>query len=124
MIAMTNPFADGPDKGNHTEQMLAIKRDPATAFRQMGEVGFSPRHWGITDPTKYGVAVTGDPHDNPFLLGPEDGNFTAQMQAFKADPEKAMKDMLAAGHEPKDWGINPEKYGYQVIDKSNEGTTT
>lgn len=53
---MSNPFEDGPDGGNQTEQMRAIGADPRKAFAQMIDAGWHPRDWGI-DPEKHGVTI-------------------------------------------------------------------
>jgi len=113
---VTNPFAQGPGKGNQTEQMRAIKANPEAAFRQMAEAGFHPRDFGVTDTTKHGVALVNDVvTQNLWLDGPAKGNHTARMAALAADPEKAMRDILAVDLDPRDFGINPATYGFQVV---------
>ncbi len=42
-----NPFKDGPNKGNMTEQMRAIRNDRDKAKRLMREAGHDPKDWGI-----------------------------------------------------------------------------
>jgi hypothetical protein len=43
--------------------------------------------------------------DNPFKDGFGKGNTTTQMQAIKADKVAAIRQIRAAGHDPKAWGL-------------------
>jgi len=114
----SNPFRDGPHAGNMTEQMRMIRERPVDAFRMMGEAGFSPTHWGIRDTTKHGVEVTGDVWvENPFIKGPGKGNQTAQHRAIKENPEAAFKQMLEAGFEPSEWGVDIAAHGFTLVAK-------
>lgn len=54
---------------------------------------------------------------NLFEPGPDKGNMTEQNRAIRANPEQAMRDMLAAGRDPSEWGLSPEKYGFRVVTK-------
>jgi len=44
-----NPFKDGPDKGNMTEQSRLIKADPVKAKTLMREAGRKPSEWNLAD---------------------------------------------------------------------------
>lgn len=48
-VTSDNPFKDGPDKGNQTVMMQAIKTDKAAAIRAIRAAGFKPEQWHITE---------------------------------------------------------------------------
>ena len=97
----TNPFADGPDKGNLTVQGILINRDRTKAESLMREAGHKPEDWGLKP-------VTGRSASNPFAEGPGKGNLTAQGVEINRDPIRAMELIQEAGHAPADFGMTTD----------------
>lgn len=60
--------------------------------------------------------------ENPFREGPDKCNRTQVMLAIRSDPSKAIDLCLEAGFYPQQFGIDPAKYGIEIVNTGRNGS--